>query len=419
MRFIALIIFLVMFYTASMGRTEGNGFLLNVIYLSMLGLLLLTLFSNNFQIMNNTKLLLAVYLFVFFSGISSIINSDSYILRTSILIGLAFILASILVPMLRININKLIFLAVIVSHIPIVLIPIIQTGINQSPYQGVFYNPNTFGNTVVTLFAAILPIFIMVLQRRIEGVKQPHFLLKIVSLLIILILLVYLVSISSSRTSFISLVTISLTGFFILTYYIYKNKKTLLLLKRGIIYVAVAVIIFTVVWNTTNLSSIVHESIFLKFEEKLAEGDVLDTRGDIWKQTINEATLFGHGSGYFIESFNLGAHNTFIYILGIYGYIPAIIFILLIINFLLVSMKYALKPDISRFKYSPIILSVNFIMLSLGEEMLFKVAMLIMFFSVSDVYAKKYDRQRVGMNSNSKVGKELKAETKIEEVLYS
>lgn len=401
---VMFLVFIIMFYGLSVSKIEGNEHFSDIVDLSLIGLFAFTIISNNFKLINRTSIISGSYLFVLLSGISSILNNDSVILKTAILVGLVFILCFSLVPILNFNINKMILLAIFISHIPIILIPLFQNGVNQIPYQGVFNNPNTFGGIVVNLFSALFSIYIMFLQKRIEGVKQNFYYLKLISLSIILIYLMYLVTVSASRTSFITLVMVSTLGIIILGYYIYINNNIAFLFKRGILYTGIPFIIFFVLWNTTSFSNVIQDNIFSKFERKIEAGDFLDSRGDIWLHTLSDLKPFGQGSTYFLDTFNLGAHNTFIQILGINGYVPASILLILLVSVLWLSIKYALQPINSIFKYSPFIFSVNFIVLSFGENMLLSTSMLLMLFSLSDVYSVQLNQSKfsnkVEINTN-------------------
>lgn len=81
------------------------------------------------------------YAFLFFCALSALYNTDYNLLLGTTVIFMLYVSAMIVVPSFKgININETIFKAVLVSHIPLLVIPIMVSGFNSSPYKGIFYS---------------------------------------------------------------------------------------------------------------------------------------------------------------------------------------------------------------------------------------------------------------------------------------
>lgn len=65
------------------------------------------------------------------------------------MIAILCVISFIILPLLSININKILVFTVLISHVPIILVPY---------YKGIFYNPNSLGTTAATIFAVALII---------------------------------------------------------------------------------------------------------------------------------------------------------------------------------------------------------------------------------------------------------------------
>lgn len=82
-----------------------------------------------------------MYGFVIVSCISALVNHDMMLMFTSIVMFLLCISSLVIVPSFEyININKLITKAILFTHVPLVVIPLLLYGLNTLPYRGIFYN---------------------------------------------------------------------------------------------------------------------------------------------------------------------------------------------------------------------------------------------------------------------------------------
>ncbi|MFS0637362.1 O-antigen ligase family protein [Mesobacillus foraminis] len=266
---------------------------------------------------------------------------------------------------------KYIIMGTMLSHVPIIIYSFIVQPFSIQPFKGIFYSSNGFGNMAATFFSAILSAFF------IEYNKRKNRLLY----LNLLIILIFLVIISGSRTSLFAIIGSTFTCITLLTLKEIKNKKNIYRKVRGFINKGFALLVlFLVMFSIPYFRNTFNERIIKKFTMK--SDNQLDGRGEVWRATIENTTLFGNGRDHFEElGLGHGAHNTFISLLGQFGFVPTLLFILLIIYILIIASKRFLKNSDS---YSILIISTGtcFVLLSLGEGMLMKYTMLLFFVSV-------------------------------------
>ncbi|HHX70659.1 MAG TPA: hypothetical protein GX708_21730 [Gallicola sp.] len=175
---------------------------------------------------------------------------------------------------------------------------------------------------------------------------------------LMLIFSIFMVIISSSRTSFnVLLMEIVLIILFLLIEKRIKIKYTMIV---SIITILIIIL----------LKDVIYDSIISKYIFK--SENLLDGRFEVWSMTIKELKLFGHGRDYFIN-LGLGAHSTYISIMGQYGLLSFIFFTLFFIDILI-------KTRISNpFKRSYIVWASSslFLILSFAEGMINSPAMMI------------------------------------------
>src|SRR5690625_4139314 len=74
--------------------------------------------------------------------------------------------------------------------------------------------------------------------------------------------------------------------------------------------------------------TVLETTVIDKFQRKIENGSLTAGRVEIWQPIIEGAGLFGKGSSYFSEISGLGAHNSFLHILSLYGWLAAIAYAL-------------------------------------------------------------------------------------------
>jgi len=361
-----------------------------IVYIFLSGLLILPIFTVKKEIKINIPTVEIMYLFFMFCLISSMVNADFKTIISSFMILNLFIVSCIILPRLNLEINKILVYSVLISHIPIVLFPLIINGFDTMPYKGIFYNPNSFGSILATIFVILLAAILGNLENIIKGASKKLDRLSILFLGAMLIYTLYLISLSSSRTSFLSAIISLFVGIAFLMWHLIKEKKIVSLLKRGVIFIVGSTIFYILINKFTALDKALYSSIFYKFEMSThQDGGVLSGRGNIWVEAISNAGFFGKGKGFFSE-IGYGAHNTFISIIGNYGWIPLILFFLFLIILFYYCVSYAISNTSDIYKYLPLLMCISFLTMSMGEEMIFKLNMLVMFFSFGSIFQRKW-----------------------------
>lgn len=338
-----------------------------------------------------------VYLYVFFVGISSVFNSDVRLLQGAIIFFILYHVSFGLPSLFHQNkINNILFKIIIVVYILTVIFPLIINGLDSVPYQGIFYNTNSLGVVSASTFAVVISVFIFNIERFISSQKKfKYFMITFLIYLFSLSVLFYFVVLSGSRTAFLSCALVSLVGFLYLIFYLIKEKKIIQFLLRGFIAIIPSSLVIYLLIKFTDLTDILNYVIVDKFNRKAGSGDVLASRGEIWTQTLKDARIFGNGGDYFNNILQIGSHNTFINILGRYGWVPLIIFILLILIMTLYSIKYAMSNTTDKYKYMPLSLSISFLTLSMAENVMNSLIMLAMFFSIGSIVFSSKESKKI------------------------
>ncbi|WP_143192429.1 O-antigen ligase, partial [Paenibacillus sp. P32E] len=177
---------------------------------------------------------------------------------------------------------------------------------------------------------------------------------KALFLLIFGFIFLFLIFINGSRAGLLSFV-LGFSCIFIenlkVQNYRIKMEKFLLFHAAATIIVISCIVYFNKISN-------------LFFNKWNGSSDISSGREFMWQETIKDANFFGHGSNYFYQKFFIGdAHNIFVQVLGQYGMIPLLLFVLMIVYLVILLVK--LKDT----NYYAIFLS--YLTLGLFENVLF------------------------------------------------
>lgn len=274
------------------------------------------------------------------------------------------------------SIGEIVIATLLISHIPIVLIPLVS-GIDSFPYGGIFDNSNAFGLVAATIFAVLLAILLINIEKTLFYKKKPSK-IKILGYILLASFSFLLVVISGSRTSFLAGLVSIATGLFFIFLFSIKHKLTINLIFKTVASLPVLWLLYWLINKFIPITYYVNDIILNKFDAK--SSNVLAGRGLVWNQTLSEAKAFGLGENYFEDRFGIGSHNTFIHVLGVYGWVAAIVFTLLIILAVYYCAKFTFSEH--KYKYLPIIMMTTFVVLSMGENLFHKVTFLVTFLLV-------------------------------------
>jgi hypothetical protein len=278
--------------------------------------------------------------------------------------------------------KKIIVLSLLTGHFFLIIPSLFLEEVSTRSYRGIFYNPNSLGTVVATIFIIFLARILILLEGYIEEKKidKISFLFNLFFLIGSFILAVF----SSSRTSFLAIIIVTLLSslIFLGRFLIVKNFKIVIkkiYIKRLVFLLFFILMLGMITLYFTSIYDVLYEGIFSKFEAKA--DDVFDKRLDIWSRTIENINLFGYGREY-SDMVGRSAHNTFFSVLGQFGLISFLFFILFILGFLIKSIKYVFFEVNNNYKYLPFLSIILFILLSMGEGMMLKTSMLLMFATV-------------------------------------
>lgn len=162
-----------------------------------------------------------------------------------------------------------------------------------------------------------------------------------------------LIFFTQSRTALITFLFISFLQILLIIFR--KNKSFLSIVSKIVILLLCFIILFAVSDNLANL-------LFYKWNAK--SGDITSGRMFIWVDTIRHSmNLFGNSPDFFAKYEVRDAHNIFIQVLGSYGLLSFVLFIILTIFIFYKSIK--LK------KVDYVFFFIGYFLLGMSENTLF------------------------------------------------
>lgn len=359
-------------------------------YMLLSGMIIImsSLLAAKSKIRVNIRIFIIYSMFILSCSISALINQDIYLFVGALALYFMYISFVIAYPSNvishRCEVNSLLANTFFYSHILLIIVPIIRKGLNRIPYSGIFHNPNSFGTIMVTFFAVVFSRFSVTIDDVIfyGKVKIKEILLNSIILFCIFILVLY----SNSRSSFFTILNITITYFIISFLKLLKTRIKYTTVLRMILTILVFVFFSCIVFFTTRIGDLLYSTIINKIIRK--SRDLLDGRGIIWKMVIDEVELFGNGRKYF-SLLGKGAHSTFISLLGQYGILPTILYCIFLLSGIYYAYVYVWTNEKDRYRYLPLYSLLAFILLSITEGMFFKVSMVLTYCVIGGIVNKK------------------------------
>jgi len=374
MRMLSLYLQLILFIMLTSSALIGSEFLssYNVVYLALLALALPIFIKRKFDIYFKMSHLIVTFTLILLSLMSSIKNEELTLFISNLALVLIFYIGyyfyNFIYKASVYKYDEFIKVALLISLLMIWMI--IKYPATNVVYRGIYENPNTMGVMLVTALILNIAIFFGLM----ESILNKRIIL--INLLVSISFPIFFhLTLTLSRTSIIAyIVTFLLTYITYSIRAIYKGRLTSILKHTLFLILIIGIVIYY-------LPSDLLEPIQNKFEQK--SGDTLDLRGYIWATTIRDSGLLGQGSNYFDNTFILGAHNTFISLLGRYGYAYTIIILIIWIWLGIKSFLYTIKSISNIYLYFPFTTWLGVSLLSMAEVMLFKPIMLVFFLSLA------------------------------------
>lgn len=368
--YLYLLIFLLMIFSVIVGSNYSLPEFF--IYFILMLFAIPIIFFKKINIKFEKKDIVMFFLFAVIGCLSSISNSEFTLLFSSVFFIIFYIVSKYFVSYIfvikdfkRILLKEnSIFLAIFLIFI------FLYFNDGRVPYKGIYENPNTMGGILATSIILMLGLIFGVLDK-----WRKSNIIFFITLNLLSLIIFYQLLQTSSRTSLIAV--LSVLFFLILIFSlrkIYERKYSTVL----------NILIFNIVlflWIKSYSISL-FDNFLLKFSDKNRNNDVFDGRTYIWDRTLSDAGLFG-GSDYFIREFSLGAHSSFISIIGRFGYIFGGIIILCWMYLGYKAISYFFKCKNDFYSYCYLALWLGFTILSITEVMLYKTIMLLFFLCIS------------------------------------
>lgn len=299
--------------------------------------------------------------FAFFVILSGIWHTE----LSAILTGVWFfvgvpIIFKIMMPQLRsrLPLNGIVAWSLMLGHIPYIVVSLLMFPVTDRRYSGIFANPNQLGMVGVMVASGALVILV-------AGQLQGHRLRSVVLPGLALVASVVVVLLSGSRTSMLAIAAMAAVAGIHYLWALRANVRPIL----PSIAVAAFVLPLGIYFGYPQVEHLLQPMIERFTAITIGEILIFSGREKIWEGTIRDAALFGHGSGYFMETFQRGPHNSFIAILGEFG-IPATLFLVIYATIgLLWAYRYSRYFPGDPYAHGPLVILVGFWVLSLGEEM--------------------------------------------------
>lgn len=345
----------------------------------ILGLFVLG-FTFNTRVVINSKLLCVSLLFLASSLLSSLVHADLDLLLGALALFMIYLALVVVFPSLIkgdiVAGNKLIVYSYLLTHLPLIVVPLlIDSGVTL-PYRGIFHNPNSFGSTAATLFAVVGAEFSCLVEERIFHLRKS-FNRKTVLLVPILLFFLTLIMISRCRAGFATAALLVITnGVVLFGKSVLKGKIQLQAVKKILLFIFLLSVSGLGIYFCTSLGVLFRATILGKFIN--TSEDLLNGRLYVWLEVLGEARFWGYGRGYF-NTFGMGAHNTYLSLLGQYGVLPTVSFALFLLLALDYSLRYVFRAIEDRYRYLLLYLWSSFVFLSLVEGMMFNTGMLLFY----------------------------------------
>lgn len=332
----------------------GNPILNYIRYIVIAGVFAYVLINVNITKISKKGIPLYVIWVLFASStiISSLYNGENIIGSLWYLIGVPVVFFIAFPKYFTFEPLRVVTIALFAGHVPYLLISLVTSELRY-PYEGVFVNPNQMGVLGAILGCGALTI----LNSQIKSRKRMRTIIPFSALVIISLLVVFM---SGSRTSLITygilIFIFMLVNLNILSRYNIKVTTVISLTAAIVVYFA-----YSRYGN-------VFDGMLSKIQYYRNQSDFASGRIYIWRTTIEDMSLLGHGSDYFVTNFGLGSHNSLIGILGEYGFISSIFMMLFAAAALILALRYYNRyKKIDSYAIAPLMIMLTFWGLSMGE----------------------------------------------------
>lgn len=243
-------------------------------------------------------------------------------------------------------------------------------GVGTAHYSGIFVNPNTFGIFMESMFTVLISYYAhKAIENRALRIYD-YFLIIACAILII---------VSSCRIA-IGTMLVQLGLFLILALSKRQFDQKQVWITAATILALIVVLL--IVSGHFSLLTIIQDSFVSKFKMSSDQGDITDGRMVMWKAIIEKSGLIGDGNKAYVNFRGLEAHNTYLGLANQYGKINAVLFLIFVVINGIETLIAALRSDAGKWRFLPLMSAVGFAMVSMTENFLMTMPMLMFFFSI-------------------------------------
>lgn len=252
----------------------------------------------------------------------------------------------------------------------VVVVVSLSGGVGTAHYSGIFVNPNTFGIFMESMFTVLISYYAhKAIENRALRIYD-YFLIIACAILII---------VSSCRIA-IGTMLVQLGLFLILALSKRQFDQKQVWITAATILALIVVLL--IVSGHFSLFTIFQDSFVSKFKMYSDQGDITDGRMVMWKAIIEKSGLIGDGNKAYVNFRGLEAHNTYLGLANQYGKINAVLFLIFVVINGIETLIAALRSDAGKWRFLPLMSAVGFAMVSMTENFLMTMPMLMFFFSI-------------------------------------
>ncbi len=244
-------------------------------------------------------------------------------------------------------------------------------------------------NTYSLSLASLIPVLLCAIAWILLNYDRFHIKTFVAAMLLISIML-YLSGISGGRTGFVTIIATMIffiIGISIKFHVIRKNIDC----KPSVVNFALVLCVVLVIALTVSgiiiiddmgkvsgdFVSIENKGVLEKFVAAIKNGDVFTHRGMIWKHTLRHIKLFGNGPDFYSGAPNLiagqnSAHNTYLAVLGHFGLLSFIVFMVFCVYMLILSVRHCLSQR--KLAIFPFTMLVCYFVAGITEDLIFVVS---------------------------------------------
>ncbi len=199
--------------------------------------------------------------------------------------------------------------------------------------------------------------------------------------------LLYLSGESGGRTGFLTILITIFLFVIAISIKFYSARKKIAYKNSTIVFAILLCVILLVSLTVSgfivldrisepsdSIASIENMSTWEKFITSLQNGNLFSNRGMIWKYTISNATWFGNGPDFYssadvLSAEQTSAHNTYLAVLGHFGIIAFVLFMVFCVYMLILSVRYCIASR--RLYIFPFITLSAFFAAGITEDLIF------------------------------------------------